>query len=459
MIIKVTNNIELKTNELPAELFNQVIEDLTIRNPAYDVALRQGRSTFKIPKKLELYRSHGERLILPRGYGHQLMKHVREAGTGYQLDDQRLVLPDVNYGSTIKLREYQVPAVEALVKYRQGGVVAGCGSGKTVVMLEALARIRQPALWVTHTQELLDQVKERAIEMLDMEEREIGVIAAGKVAVGERLTVALVQTLSRADMSELVNEFGAILVDEAHRMAARSFYHPVGQFPALYRLWASATPDRSDGLTNMVFAAGGPILHTIDQCQVPTLTPDLLVVETGYHGQGEYTELISDLVQNDRRNSLIVRTIATEARGNYSLVLSERIEHLEILRDMLRRALPDMSIETLTGNMKKKDRRKLMDRVKDREINILLATQLAREGLDILHLNRLFMTTPKRAAGATQQEIGRIMRPCEGKHDALVVDFWDSKSPMLKGQFWARREVYRKIGMEWKPEQVRRCSN
>ena len=459
MIIKIANSIELKINELPAELYNQVIEDLTIRNPVYDVALRQGRSTFKIPKMLELYRSHGERLILPRGYGHRLMKHIQEAGTGYQLDDQRLVLPEVHYDSAIKLREYQVPAVEALVKYRQGGVVAGCGSGKTVVMLEALARIRQPALWVTHTQELLDQVKERAIEMLGMEEKEIGVIASGKVAVGDRLTIALVQTLSRINVDELVTKFGVVLIDEAHRMAARSFYYPVGQFPALYRLWASATPDRSDGLTNMIYAAGGPILHTIDQCQVPTLTPDLLVVETAYQGQGEYAELISNLVQNDQRNSLIIRTIAAEARGNYSLVLSERIEHLEKLRAMLRIALPDMVIEILTGNMKKRERKELMDRVKTREVEILLATQLAREGLDILHLNRLFLATPKRAAGATQQEIGRVMRPCPGKHDALVVDFWDSKSPVLKGQFWARREVYRKLGMEWRPEQVRRCSN
>jgi superfamily II DNA or RNA helicase len=448
MIISITNSIELKIDELPAELYSRVLTDLTIRNPAYAAALRQYRSTYKIPKTLELYKAHGDRLILPRGYGHWLMKHIREVGAECQLDDQRLVLPEVHFDSTIKLRDYQVQAVRALVKYRQGGVVAGCGSGKTVVMLEAMARVRQPALWVTHTQELADQVKQQAVEMLGLEEKEIGVIAGGKVVVGERLTVALVQTLSRANMDELSNMFGAVLVDEAHRMAAKSFYFSVGQFPALYRLWASATPDRSDGLTNMIFTTGGPILHVIDQCQVPTLTPDLRVVETEYQGLGEYTELISNLVQDDRRNSLIVRTIAAEARGNYSLVLSERIEHLEQLRAMLRIALPDMVIEILTGNMKKRERKELMDRVKNREVDILLATQLAREGLDILHLNRLFLTTPKRAAGATQQEIGRIMRPCEGKHDALVVDFWDSKSPMLKGQFYARREVYQKLGME-----------
>ena len=448
MIIRITNSIELNRDELPAELCSRVLEDLTISNPAYAAALRQYRSTYRIPKTLELYQSYGDKLILPRGYGHWLMKHIGEVGVEYQLDDQRLVLPEVHFDSTIKLRDYQIQAVRALVKYRQGGVVAGCGSGKTVVMLEAMARVRQPALWVTHTQELADQVKQQAVEMLGLEEKEIGVIAAGKVVVGERLTVALVQTLSRANMDELSNMFGAVLVDEAHRMAAKSFYSSVGQFPALYRLWASATPDRSDGLTNMIFTTGGPILHVIDQCQVPTLTPDLLVVETAYQGQGEYTELISNLVQDDRRNSLIVRTIAAEARGNYSLVLSERIEHLEKLRAMLRIALPDMVIEILTGNMKKRERKELMDRVKTREVDILLATQLAREGLDILHLNRLFLTTPKRAAGATQQEIGRIMRPCEGKHDALVVDFWDSKSPMLKGQFYARREVYQKLGME-----------
>ena len=61
---------------------------------------------------------------------------------------------------------YQAPAVKSILKYRQGGVVAGCGAGKTEIMLEALARIKQPSLWICHTHELLQQTKERAVEKL-----------------------------------------------------------------------------------------------------------------------------------------------------------------------------------------------------------------------------------------------------------------------------------------------------
>ncbi|MNI82063.1 hypothetical protein D3C73_1387370 [compost metagenome] len=103
--------------------------------------------------------------------------------------------------------------------------------------------------------------------------------------------------------------------------------------------------------------------------------------------------------------------------------------------------------------MKKKERSDVMERTKNRQVDILLATQLAREGLDIVHLNRLFLATPKRAAGAVQQEVGRVMRPAIGKTEALVFDFWDSKNPILKSQFWKRREVYRKIGMDYQPGQ------
>lgn len=462
LVVQISNNIALTKSQLPTQLQKRIIDDLTIENPAFTAALRQDRSTYNIPKQIKLYDfdQNNERLLLPRGYGKRLMQLLKADGTPFTVADNRLTLPAVDFGSKIKLRDYQAPAVDALVKHRQGGIAAPCGSGKTAILLETMARIGQPALWVTHTIELLNQGTDRAVQAFDIDRDEIGIIAGGKVTVGPMLTLALIQTLAKADIKDLAPRFGAVFVDEAHHLAARSFFHPIGQFPALYRLWASATPERSDGLTEMVFAAGGPVLHTIEHGEVPVITPRLVVVETGFTGTAdEYTQLISDLIQDQRRNGLIVRTISAEAPGNYSLVLSDRTEHLTILRDQLTRKLPGMEIALLTGSMGKKDRLAVMGRVQNRQVDILLATQLAREGLDITHLNRLFLCTPKRATGAIQQEVGRVMRPCEGKVDAAVFDFWDSKSPMLKAQFWKRREAYRKVGIEWVPRDVRRCGN
>lgn len=157
--------------------------------------------------------------------------------------------------------------------------------------------------------------------------------------------------------------------------------------------------------------------------------------------------MISGLIRDEQRNSLLVETITKEAPGHFSLVLSDRKEHLKILKDALDISSPGLRTEILTGSQSHKSRVDIIERIQNREIDLLFATQLAREGLDITHLDRLFLVTPKRAAGAITQEVGRIMRPCPGKTDSIVFDFWDSKNPILKPQFWKRRDAYIKLGM------------
>lgn len=448
--ITVSNQIEMQTiADIPEAIINQIVSDLTLENPEFQQALKYGYNTIGKPRFIELFRREGTNLILPRGYINTLIKHLRNSGAKHEILDNRLVLPEVNFGSRIQLRDYQEAAVSSLILWKQGGVVAPCGAGKTMIGLEAMARIQQPALWVCHTRELAEQTIDRACSVFDIERSEVGLIGDGKFSIGDRLTVALVQTLSKSNIDDFKHRFGAIFVDEAHHLAARSFFYPIGQFPAKYRIWVSATPDRADGLTGMVFAAAGNIVHTIQQSAVPTIIPQLRVIETSFQcKENDYVKIIGDLIHDDTRNRLIVETVATEAEGNYSLLLSDRVEHLIVLKQMLEDALPDKRIEILTGKMSKKQRTEVMDLVQNREIDVLLSTQLAREGLDIKHLNRLFLATPKRAGAAVQQEVGRIMRPEVGKTDAVVYDFWDTKQPMLRTQFWKRREVYRKIGMD-----------
>lgn len=458
-IISVSNQIEMNMDELNTSVLNCVRKNLTLDNPDYIKAIKMGYSTYRKEQKLKIYRYEGHNIVIPRGFGQHLSKIFKMYHQDVSYIDNQLTLEPVEFHSKIKLRSYQVPAVEALVKGKQGGVVAGCGSGKTQIMLEAMARIGQPALWICHSYELLNQTLERACSVFDgMTKEEIGIIANGKVSIGERLTMALVQTLSKADIESFKDKFGAIFIDEAHHTAAVSFYHPIGQFPAKYRLWASATPERADGLTDMVYAAGGPILHTIEQKELPTIVPELVVIETNCNCRSEeYTNLITGLSKDKARNEILIKTIAQEAPGNYSLVLSERREHLVTLKEMLDKTAPKLRTAILTGTMKKPQRAKVMEQIKNKELDLLFATQLAREGLDITHLNKLFLVTPKRAAAVIQQEVGRIMRPSEGKEKATVYDFWDVRNPMLKAQFWSRRKVYMNLGMYWSPKLVRRA--
>jgi superfamily II DNA or RNA helicase len=452
--IYVADDIRLKIEEIPNELRLMLKKVLTLPNPAYEQALKYGNGCFtRVPKEIVLYSENEGFLNVPRGVANKIIYFLKQNNIPYQIHDQRAVFPEVNFESQIILRDYQKEAVNKLTQVTQGFLVSPCGSGKTVMMVELMTRIKQPTLFIVHQKELMDQIIQTAVNLTDVTKNEIGIIGNGKRTIGERMTVATIQTLNRMDINEIKGKFGAIFVDEAHHLAAKSFYEVISKFPAKYRLAVSATPERADGLSEMVYACSGPVIHEIKQSQVPTIIPSLKVIQTDFAPYTyEHMEVVKELVEDRARNQLIVDTIKKEAPGHYSLVLSDRVEHLEILKPMITRALPHLKVEILTGALKKTERNEIMQRAKSKDIDILLATQLAREGLDIPHLDRLFMTYPKKSAATVQQEIGRIMRPAEGKTDAIVFDFCDLKHDILKSQFYKRVKVYKKIGMTVRKE-------
>lgn len=445
--ITIDNMIRIRAAEINCypELKAKIQNDLTLDNPAYISALKRGRRPWRIPKHIKLWRYSEGVVSLPRGYMTTLSVELRKRGIDADISSKMILLPKIHFDSVIKLRDYQKDAIVKAVADLQGVIVGPCGCGKTQVGLEIIAQRKQPALWVCHTKELLYQTVDRATDYLGLKKEEIGVIGNGEHRMEEKLTIGLVQSLINMDLP--ADKWGLVIVDEGHRVPAETFNRVVNQLPASYRYALTATPSRQDTLTPVIFATMGPVLHTIPRDAVPTVTPRIEIIQTGCRAAGaSYTEILDDLVKNPYRNELIVDVIMQNAAGNFCLVLSERIEHLLAIEKILNTRLPHARKAVITGQLGKKKRQEIMEAALQGKIDILLATQLAREGLDIPHLNRLFLVTPKRARGAVQQEIGRIMRPCAGKVDAVVFDFVDD-CKMMVSQFRERKKVYRELGM------------
>ena len=280
--LRIESEITFLAASIPSALRDEIIRDLTLENPAYRSALRAGRSTFSISRHITVWRIERGMMILPRGYMVILLQRLQAHDVICEIDDQRLTLAAVGFSSRIQLRPEQVPAVGELVRIGQGGLVAPCGSGKTTMGLETIAFIGQPALVIVHTRELADQWVDRAYQFLNIPLEEIGILGGGKYRIGPRLTIGLVQTLSRKDLTKIQGRFGLVLLDEAHHAPAATFRRVLGSFPAHYRLWLSATPERNDGLHPILYAVGGSILYQIDRSQLRTITPALHVVETGF---------------------------------------------------------------------------------------------------------------------------------------------------------------------------------
>ncbi len=307
-----------------------------------------------------------------------------------------------------------------------------------------IARRQQPALLIVHTRELAHQAMARAVAVLGLDEAEIGLVGDGQCRVGERLTVALVQTLARGIPSALL-QVGHVIVDEAHHIAAEQMAAVVSQFPAQYILGLTATPYRRDGLGRVIHFYLGPVQARIDKADLADrlIMPRIIKRDTRVRPDGDsFTELVSELVVWPERNALIVEDVAQAvAAGRRCLVLSDRVGHVQELTRLLHER--GIAAAALYGSLGKKARGQVVEDLGTGALDVAVATgSLVGEGFDCPRLDALFIATPVSFRGRVVQYLGRVSRTAPGKVDALVYDYTDDH-PMLWASYRNRTGVYR----------------
>jgi superfamily II DNA or RNA helicase len=346
IVLRIDNRAHLSLPHLPAGVVGQIQVRLTFPNPAYLEAEKRGFYTGNIPREIKGYRVEGDRLIIPRGFTRQLVGILRGAGVQYRLEDRRRTLAPVDFTFHGQLKDFQVEAVEAMAARDFGTLAAPTGSGKTVMALALVAMRRQPALVVVHTKELLDQWVGRIGTFLGIPDGEVGRIGGGKLTVGDKITVGLVQSIYKfAD--EIAPHVGHLVTDECHRCPSRTFSEAVSAFDSKYMLGLSATPWRRDGLSRLIYWYLGDKIHEVDKEALVdaghVLEAEVVTRETNFSPtfdpSEEYSKMLSELTQDPERNALIASDVAQEVQGNgggVCLVLSDRKAHCEALQALLR---------------------------------------------------------------------------------------------------------------------------
>ena len=124
-------------------------------------------------------------------------------------------------------------------------------------------------------------------------------------------------------------------------------------------------------------------------------------------------------------------------------MLSDRVDHCAWLADTLQSY--NIVAEPLVGRMTKKQRAEVLERANNRQIQVVCATTVADEGLDLPSLDTVVLTTPTKAMGRIQQRIGRVMRPHPQKQDPIVIDCVDDIGAM-HGLANKRQKLYTKLG-------------
>lgn len=442
-------------------------ERLVLDNPDYYKKERLGKWTGNTPRKIYLYETNGNDLILPFGCLSELWARFG-AEASFKPIFRRF--ERVLYESDIRLYPYQEKAVEAILEAKNGVVVMPCGAGKTQTAIEAIARIGGKTLWLTHTQDLLNQSMNRAKSVLGIDEATYGTITGGRVRIGRGITFATVQTMAKIDLNQYKDTFDVIVVDECHKAIGSptkvmQFYKVLSNLSARYKIGLTATPKRADGLERSMFALIGDIICEVSRDEVKDTTCPVKVAftDTGYmpdydvvlagDGTINYASLVNDLIHNESRRSVVEAEIVRHMERGGMIVLANRIEYLSTLEDDVRRQL-DFKIKCLclsnAGNSKraKAVRKEALRMLNDGEINCIFATyQLAKEGLDVPNLRTLVLATPEKNPTTIEQSIGRVGRKADGKSHGMVIDFVDDFG-MYKGWWKKRLSVYKKIGCD-----------
>lgn len=444
------NYIRIHDYSLPLE---EYLKDmLQWPNPDYQKKVEMGRSTWNTPRDIILWQKAGNDLIVPFGMLQEVRKFVNIGPTKHLIDPIKRFSGEVD-----NLYDYQQEALERAKKARNGVLVAPCGSGKTQIGIAICADLGFNTLWLTHTHELLKQSMDRAKRYLDIP---IGTITGGKVNAGGCLTFATVQTMSKIDLTEFKDFWDVIIVDECHKCVGTPtqitmFWRVLSSLSARYKIGLTATPKRGDGMEKAMHALLGPVFYEIGKEQVKSSTVPLNVLEpipTGWEpdfdevlnpdGTLNYVSLITNCIENESRNKVIAEAINTAAKDGPTLVLSERVAHLEKLSEMC-----DYSKGNLSS-ARKSERKDLLKKVQSGEIRVLFATYaIAKEGLDIPCLEHLVIASPIKDEISVTQSAGRVMRKYEGKE---VGNIWEFADDMIVLKRWLnkRMSIYRRLNRE-----------
>jgi len=456
---------KIECHEPTEEMRRWCRENLVLRNPDYDKKIRMGLWAGGVPETFSLYEVNGGSLILPFGCVAQLREKYPEMRFVTSIKPvQRFFCQ-----SNISLYPYQEKAVNKALEAKNGVLVMPCGSGKTQTALEIISRLHVKTLWLTHTQDLLNQSLNRAKSVLTCDPRSYGTITGGKVNIGSGITFATVQTMAKLDLGQYRDTFSCIVVDECHKAVGSptkvmQFYKVLSNLRCRYKFGLTATPKRADHLERAMFALIGDAICEIPKEEVAYTTCPVQVrfVNTGYmpdidvvlagDGTLNYASLVDDLTHNQKRFNCVANYLAfDDDMESPALILANRVEYLERLCEALKKEGYKAICLSVLGNSKaaKAVRKEALKKLNDGELDYVFATyQLAKEGLDVPNLKYVVFATPEKDETTVMQAAGRVGRKAKGKQMGTVIDFVDDFG-MFAGWKKKRIAVYKKAGYDF----------
>lgn len=422
--------------ELSHQLLNKIKRFTSFLNPEFYKLQKLRKSTFNTPRVISLYDINERYIIVPRGLTHKIKQFFETHNAILLIEDKRFTTKIDKPDLTIALRDEQKIALDKIIKQDYSLLIAPPGFGKTAIASAVISQRKVNTLILVHKATLLSQWAKCLSEYFDIDIKTIGQLGNGKKKLTSNIDIAILHSLK--NRPTLIEEYSQIIIDEVHHIPAVSFEVPLKKFKGKYVLGLSATPKRKDGMHPIMFMQCGDIAHEVkikkEQIHI------LQTIRTKFEAlEDAFALMLNEMVEDFDRNNLIINEIE-KVSNKQVLVLSERIEHLNILYHLLD-AKKIKSI-LLHGGLKSKTKKEALEEAQS--VNIILSTSsYIGEGIDFSHLNAIVFTMPISFDARIIQYLGRIGRRGQ---KCLAIDFVDECTPMLRASFSKRANAYKKMG-------------
>ena len=356
------------------------------------------------------------------------------------------------------LRDYQVEAVEAVLKNPVGVIKHATGAGKSRTAISIVQKVNCRWLFLVNSSTLMHQFADSYEKLTGLQAGMLGDGVVRKRGEGSNLTVATFQTINlkieNPAMLKILEQVQGVIVDECHGAASETYCNILQKCKnAYYRVGLSGTPfDRGDKAQVYILGQLGGILSEVTSVDLIKrgilASPKIKFLKCEQSGVvvSNWASAKKKLiVESDKRN-LLISGLVRDHVDYPCLVFCDAVAHGKSLETRFQSEGIDCKF--LSGQKKTSERQKTIQDLERGELDVIVCTSIFDSGIDIPSLRSIVFAGGGKSVIASIQRLGRVLRidPHTKETNAIVFDILDQGNKWLEKHAKKRMKTLRDEG-------------
>jgi len=290
-------------------------------------------------------------------------------------------------------------------------------------------------LFIAHREELLENAINVFSKILKIDKNEFGRIYGGLKEIDKNIIFASIQSLRNCYNEFKPSFFDYVIVDEFHHSMSDSYLKTLSYFNSKFLLGLTATPKRMDGKDILSLCD----YNVVDEIGIKEALEEDLIVPFHYFGVNDYTInydnipykngkynekiLLENLLLNTRTDYIVekINKFGFDGDELSAVAFCQNIEHAFFMKEEFSKKGYKSAV--ITANTSSNERSEILEKFKNKKIEILCVVDILNEGIDIPTINLLLFLRPTMSSTIFIQQIGRGLRKAKNKDFVTIIDF------------------------------------